>query len=269
MIFEPKIIFVNGPPGAGKDTVSKMLNDLVNIKTTRRAILTKFTKPMDDVLKTMWEACYLQPKHNYSFHDIRETHKDKPVLHKEGVPRQALIDLSEGWFKKYGGPTIMGRIAGNYVDANQDGRTTFIFSDSGFYQEALGLQGIVKTAKPNEMVVIQVHREGHTFEGDSRNWLDARDVGIPLIQLDNSGTLEDLKQVCYNLFHALFIEKLDDEAVVVEDDSNNSSGSSSLASAGPIHDVASPGEDDTSTYSRGVVNSGKGNEHISLSTSQQ
>jgi hypothetical protein len=267
MIFEPKIIFVNGPPGAGKDTVSKMLNDLINIRTSRRAILSKFTKPMDDVLKMMWDACYLN--HKYSFHDVRETYKDQPVLHAGGVPRQALIDLSESWFKKYGGPTIMGRIAANYVDANQDGRTTFIFSDSGFYQEAFGLMGNAKSATPSEMVVVQVHREGHSFEGDSRNWLDARDLGTPLIQLDNSGTLEELKQVCYNLFHALFIEKLDDEAVVVEDDSNNSSGGSPLAAAGAIHDVASFGEDDTSTEACGCVNSGKSNTNTDLSTSQQ
>lgn len=231
--FEPRIIFVNGPPRAGKDTVTEKLRDLIIKHTDLSAIESKFTCPMDQIFKSAWEACYLADK--YSFKEVRETFKDQEVMHKGNKPRQALIDLSEKWFKEYFGPTVFGRIAAAEVNRTYKGwpgQSVFLFSDSGFYQEAYGLYGAVDPYFLDKMVVIQVHRDGCTFENDSRNWLDLQDLGIPLIQLNNSGSLEKLDELCYNLFHDLFIQK-PGQPPVSDDTPPTSSGSSPNDTAGP------------------------------------
>lgn len=253
--FEPKVIFVNGPPRSGKDTVARLLNDMINLSSKRIADIRKFTSPMDDLLFKGWEACYLSDK--YSFWEVRETYKDQPIMHAGAVPRQFLIDLSENFYKKYFGPTIFGRLAAKAL--RDDPRVTHIFSDSGFYQEVFGLVGAAEKITPNEMVVIQVHRDGCTFENDSRDWVDLQEIGIPLIKLNNSGTLEELEQTCYNMFHDLFLREMQPSEL---DCLNNATPDSAGVDTGVSSvDLAArttgSGEDNSATDNCGA-HSGKG-----------
>lgn len=249
--FEPKIILVNGPPRAGKDTVSRILNDAINISSRRFAEIRKFTYPLDRVLRGVVEASYLGQK--YTFEQVREDLKDQPVLHDGSTPRQFLIKLSEELFKPAGGPTVLGRWAAVDIETSpcpDPSLRTIIFSDSGFYQEVYGLQGALTTITPDEIVVVQVHRDGCSFENDSRAWLDLRDIGIPLIKLNNSGTLAELEDLCYNLFHDLFIQKLEQTGLALDQQSKDDApkpGSgdtySSLGSPGTTKPVTCSGED--------------------------
>ena len=180
--------------------------------------------------------------------------------------------MSEKWFKPYFGPTIFGRLAASHLNQYiPEHSRTFIFSDSGFYPEAYGLVGALETITPAEMIVIQVHRDGCSFEGDSRSWLDLQDLGIPLIKLNNSGTLEDLKDLCYNLFHDLFIQQPDPTKLIVDqqDETINNPGSGLLDTAGPVYDVALSGETVTPATTGCDDDCGKGDDNTNLPTSKQ
>jgi hypothetical protein len=104
-------------------------------------------------------------------------------------PVQWLVWLSEEVMKPKFGSDYFGRIAARILSEPTQAPFTAI-SDSGFRDEALP---IAQTFGPKNCLVIQLHRPGKTFEGDSRSYIELSDVGVPLIELRNEYTLEIFK----------------------------------------------------------------------------
>ena len=83
-------------------------------------------------------------------------------------PRQALIHVSENVIKPIEGKDYFGRQAKKSVLASE--LLVFVFSDGGFIDEIQALK-----SDKTKVTVIRLHREGFTFEGDSRSYVDGTD----------------------------------------------------------------------------------------------
>lgn len=144
-------VLINGPPGCGKDT-------LVNGLAAYIAFMhLKVSSPLKRMLAAMLNV------------DLRwiEENKDTKVLMLGGITvRQALIDMSEKYMKVLYGEDIMGRIA--HDRARYSANRLTITSDSGFTVES---ERIIHNAGKINCIIIRVHRDGCTFDGDSREWM--------------------------------------------------------------------------------------------------
>lgn len=144
-------VLVNGPPHCGKDTLVKGLTPYIEFKHV------KVSMPLKRMLAAMLDVTP----------EWIEENKDTrlPDLHNITV-RQALISLSEHHMKERYGEDILGKLAWRHSRASS--QKLFITSDSGFEVET---RAIVQRASRHNCIAIRVHRDGATFEGDSRSFL--------------------------------------------------------------------------------------------------
>lgn len=169
-----KVILFNGPPYSGKDT----LGDAVISAARGAAVKLKFAEP----LKRGVHASFgLDCDVNYF-----EFRKDIPAAEFMGVtPRQAYIAHSESYLKLLYGKDIFGKIAANRVLYIQE--PIIVVTDSGFYDEAMSVINVVGA---QNVLLIHVMREGKTFDGDSRSYIDL--PGVMTLQIKNQeGKVED------------------------------------------------------------------------------
>lgn len=154
------IIVLNGPPGCGKDTLAQLL-------TAYGFTRTEFKHDL-----------YVKTAEYYGiplsvFKERHENRELKELPFKQGLStRQMLIHVSENVCKPTHGQDYFGRLAAARC-AEIEG--DIVFSDGGFEEE-------VKALGDNVMV-IRLHREGFTFDGDSRNYLSE---GIDVTLIDDN-----------------------------------------------------------------------------------
>lgn len=144
-------VLINGPPGCGKDTLVNGLVPYIDF------MHIKVSSPLKRMLAQLLQV------------DLRwiEENKDTKVkLLGYITVREALIDMSEKYLKLLYGEDVMGRIASD--TARYSTGKLAITSDSGFSVET---ERIVYNAGRNNCIIIRVHREGCTFDGDSRHWM--------------------------------------------------------------------------------------------------
>jgi hypothetical protein len=159
-----KIIFINGPKRAGKDTAGAALF-IAGI-----AKLYKMTTPMDDALRGLFGFTHAEYK------KWREDMKDDPSFMGGHKFRNVLISMSEDWLKRLFGKDIFGRLAVMRIQRMKEtGTQTDIvaITDSGFKEEMLPL---IKQFGKDNCFLIRVHRDGTSFDGDSRSFVELEDV---------------------------------------------------------------------------------------------
>ena len=168
------IIFLNGPPRCGKDTGAQIL-----LRRVPGAVEYKMSWPLKRSIPQMF---MLSPEQVAEF----EKDKERPRLELGGLSwRETQIWLSEDVIKPKFGHSFFGRIATAYMRHNPT--SYHVISDSGFREEALP---VVHEFGPEQCRLIQVHRPGTSFAGDSRSWVDLSDVGVRPLKVLNDSTLE-------------------------------------------------------------------------------
>jgi hypothetical protein len=179
-VTNPRIIFIQGPPGSGKDAFGKLLSELIPDSK-----IVKFA----GVLKNRTHALYgLFDKYGFLPHHAFDATKDQPSDDFLGLtPRQAYIAVSETYFKPQHGQDVFGRFLA--AELKDDG-TVYLITDSGFVREAEPIQE--KFGHEN-CVVLQMHRKGHDFSNDSRGYWSAGYANT--FRVHNDGSLDDLKVV--------------------------------------------------------------------------
>ena len=174
-----KFVLMNGPPHCGKDTAVKQLVPYIHF------MHLKFAAP----LKRM--VCGLL---NISMSQLEEL-KDTPypmlqldngsIIAEYGTIRALLIHLSENVLKPLYGQHFFGKALWN--DARSTTEKLFLVSDSGFLPEAAYVIG---KAGHKNVLQLRIHRQGCTFDGDSRSYWSHEYT--PMREIHNNMTKHDL-----------------------------------------------------------------------------
>lgn len=194
----PLIIMFNAPPQSGKDTCADAVMSAfkgvrkVNFKDS----LYKRSAAILGYDLAFWTSiCQNNDLKDKPMRDI----KIGTQLIRNATPRDMLIAVAEKVIKPEFGNNIFAVDALNSIRQhmlNNIGGNIFVMPDCGFDYEA----DVIKGAFPNaKVVVVQIEREGHTFDKDSRDWVPCDHI------LYNRG-LEALQKDVISLVANLLIE---------------------------------------------------------------
>ncbi len=197
-----KVIFIQGPPGSGKDTLAASLDWQLSTGHTL-ACQYKFAQPIRDFLLSIFGD-------EFDIEDEKESAIETVFPATAPITvRQLMIDFSEDFLKPRFTKEIFGEILRKKL-ADEWGVVDFaIISDCGFVEEALP---ILEFARCHHCTVIQISRDGHSFDGDSRNYWDAIDLdqaGAPsagrvrFVPFNNSGDMTALHSFAETMAEAL------------------------------------------------------------------
>jgi hypothetical protein len=170
------IIMLNGAPGCGKDTAADYLFEKYRVKKTKMAAVLK------ERLFALHKIGNTPSNHKFYF----EENKDRPLGEfYNRTPRQCLIQLSEQYYKPLFGKDIFTKLwIEKYVGSDPRDYRICSISDIGFQEEVNCLQKL----KFVKFTLIQIYRDGCSFDNDSRNYVTS-DVVTPLL---NNGTKLEL-----------------------------------------------------------------------------
>ena len=163
------IYLFNGPPSSGKDTLAKLILEHEFGEMPTR--IEKFAEP----LKLGGAAALGIPLEEL------EAKWKETIIPGLGVTwRQYQISMSEDWYKPKFGQDIFGRLLVERIRRHPV--EYYLVSDSGFTYEA---QPLIDAFGMDLVSVYHIHRDGCTFDGDSRNWIDSYSLGVKNFALDN------------------------------------------------------------------------------------
>lgn len=170
-----KVILLNAPANAGKDTIAHSL--VVATGASKR----EFKSILFDT------AMALTGLGGYEFFEIYNDREKKELPHELFMglsPRELMIWISEEMIKPKFGSDHIGVAASSGLDLENGS----VFSDSGFASEVFP---IAKKVGPENVLIVRFTRKGCSFDGDSRNWLEQEDVpkGVNFVDMSNNCTV--------------------------------------------------------------------------------
>jgi hypothetical protein len=181
MVSEPqyhKIIFLNGPPRCGKDTAKRFIlgefAGKVRAYDMFRPIAWAF-QGLFDIKPDAWARNY-------------ETWKTEGNAEFLGYNlRPLMISFAEEWVKPTFGQDAFGKLALRWLTGPTSCSMTIV-SSVGFFDE---VQPIVERFGPENCLLIQLSKDGCTYDGDSRSYVELDNVTT--VQLNNRYDLEMYK----------------------------------------------------------------------------
>lgn len=152
-----KIIVLNAPPHSGKDTIGNLVKDESPVPLR----MMSFKAPMFDIaLAMLGPVKYRQFLEAYN--DRGQKEKEQDFLNGKS-PRQFMIWISEDVIKPRFGNGYFGKRFAEDAELND---IPVICTDGGFPDEIIEL-----IRGGHEVKLCRLHREGYTFEGDSRDYI--------------------------------------------------------------------------------------------------
>lgn len=180
------IILLNAPARSGKDTLANEF--LANDPETR---LFSFKFPLFKLFCDTVNISYEDFISLYETEGWKDTPNDKYCNGK--TPRSLLIHISENYIKPFFGKEYFGKELADSIESTEllkDTEFTWIIPDSGFIEETYELVDKFE----DRVICVQFTRDGLTFEGDSRNWVET-----PItIKLDHPGNPRDMMEMVKN-----------------------------------------------------------------------
>lgn len=174
-----KIVFLNGPPGCGKDTAVSHLVQYINFQHL------KFAAPIKRAVCGLLneDTRWLEENKDLKHRALRVL--DGAALVNTDTPRQLLISLSEDLLKKRYGNDFFGYVMVNEI--RKSAQRLIIISDSGFAEEASPV--LRQFGNPNALQ-IWITRPTKNFDNDSRSYWSL--AGCARRTVHNNGTIHDL-----------------------------------------------------------------------------
>ena len=157
------IIFINGPPGSGKDEAADIIRRRVH-----RSVTVRLSSPLKRGLQELLGLDFQEWNEM-----LRQGNKDKPItFHSNVTTRQALIKLSEEYLKPIFGKDIFGQIA---VRKMRGLAASHYILDIGFNEE---LVPILDKYSRGNCRLLRLSRPGCSFDNDSRYYVDVDMLGL-------------------------------------------------------------------------------------------
>ena len=148
-----KLVILNAPKGCGKDVAAEHLVKMFNYRHV------EFKSPVEKLVKSFYSLTDKE-------HDILYRRENKEVpqsyLMNKSI-RDCYIHVSENVIKPVFGRDVFGVLL---ADSLQSGVS--VSSDGGFEEE---VEAVAKEIGKENILVVQIHAEGKTFDGDSRSYL--------------------------------------------------------------------------------------------------
>ena len=148
-----KLVILNAPKGCGKDVAAEHLVNKYNFHHV------EFKAPVEKLVKSFYSLTDKE-------HDILYRRENKEVpqscLMNKSI-RDCYIHVSESVIKPVFGKEVFGNL---FVNSLQSGIS--VCSDGGFVEE---VGAVAEVIGAENILIIQIHVEGRTFDGDSRNYL--------------------------------------------------------------------------------------------------
>lgn len=223
-----QIILFNGPPRSGKDTAGEFLREYSNEDSPIE--IMKFANAVKNMTHGALGFGHGDP-------DLFEEVKDSPDV--EGLmgatPRQAYIQMSEGFMKPLLGEAVFGRLLVADIEASTFSNDTIVVTDSGFMPEA---RVLVEEYGAANITLVQMHRPGYDFEGDSRGYIDLSEFGI-LTETIRADTVMGIHEQLREKFPDLLgpVEYTFGVDLPVRDSEGDLAGSQHTPIAKTVHDL--------------------------------
>lgn len=186
-----KIIIFNGPAGCGKDESVNYLQRQYDVYPfSFKDRLTKITREIYGISPRDWSEWY-----------TREG-KELPREELDGKScRQALIHVSEDIIKPNFGKDYFGKVEARRINSmfHAEEGSVVACSDGGFNEEVVPF---VEMFGEENVYIVQIQRDGCSFKGDSRNWIDSEAIlEENYWVLHNNSTLKDFWKKLDLLYH--------------------------------------------------------------------
>ena len=171
-----QIIILNAPPRSGKDELAKYL-------AQKHTHFHQFS--FADELKKLAHRLYNTPD---QAPEAYEAFKDQPMTEFMGLtPRQAYTRLAEDYIKPNHGKDFFGlQLILTIKAIKHHDDNVFVISDGGFVEE---LEPLLMNFDPHLFTIVQLYRQGCTFDNDSRHYFSAErfsKLGVKFLKLDNN-----------------------------------------------------------------------------------
>lgn len=176
-----KLIILNAPKACGKDVAAEHLVKMYNFHHV------EFKTPVKELVKSFYSLT--EKEHNHLY--LREN-KELPqdILHGKSI-RDCYIHVSESVIKPMFGKDVFGVLLANSLEEGVS-----VASDGGFTEE---VGAVAEVVGAENILIIQIHAEGKTFDGDSRSYLYVD--GVRTVSVNNLFTpqfFEDVERVVIN-----------------------------------------------------------------------
>lgn len=177
-----KVIVFNGPPSSGKDTAVDMVEG--SFEGVERFA---FKNPLDEVcarilyLAQRRRGVTLQECRNFleELNTPDKKEKSNPNLFNLSL-RNFKILVSEDILKPVFGQDVFGKAVAQIAKHSE--ANYLVCSDGGFQEE---VDELIKAFGSDNVLIVQLLREGTSFEHDSRNWVTNVESPWNVIKLEN------------------------------------------------------------------------------------
>jgi hypothetical protein len=173
-------IIFNAPPRCGKDTLGRLIPKYLSGPVRHTAFKESlFDACFDRLLPEFQEMTPRDWWGSLAYDELKDDELAKLVMEDgfEGTARECLIHTSEDIIKPMHGDTYFGEQAAAQMQPGYN-----IFTDGGFGPE---LEAIIE--KADDVILIQISRDGYNFSSDSRDYINVDDYAVYHTQGDITG----------------------------------------------------------------------------------
>jgi ATPase family associated with various cellular activities (AAA) len=171
-----KIIMLNGPPGSGKTLAVRALSAaLEKVRVyAMKAPMVEAIKAMYGLTDQQWEQLDEHPT------------KDKitPVL-LGSTAREVQISMFINYLRETHGEDALGKLA---VLALRSSIMRYVIID-GVGREA-EVHPLIKHFHASQCLLLKFYREGYSFDGDVRSYIDLENYGVTTVDVHNNSEKE-------------------------------------------------------------------------------